>query len=191
MSESLKNRAPGALDTIRAFVNTLHLPATELEPRLEDVDGPEKLREWLGRHGLPVPQRATARDVRNAVEVREALRSLLRANAGQEPSREAARVLNAAAERARLSLRFAADGSSRLEPREHGVDGAIGALLAIVAGAMADGTWSRLKACRADNCRWAFYDHTRNRSGVWCDMAVCGNRAKVRAYRRRHAGESA
>jgi predicted RNA-binding Zn ribbon-like protein len=71
------------------------------------------------------------------------------------------------------------------------VDGALGALLGTVAAAMADGTWSRLKACRADNCHWAFYDHTRNRSGVWCDMAVCGNRAKVRAYRHRHAGEPA
>ena len=50
---------------------------------------------------------------------------------------------------------------------------------------MADGTWSRLKACRAGTCRWAFYDHTRNRSGVWCTMDVCGNRTKVRSFRER------
>lgn len=191
MSENLKDRAPGALDTVRAFVNTLHLPSTEVEARVEDLDGPHKLREWLGQHGLPVPERVTARDLQNALDVREALRWLLRANAGEEPSPEAARILSEAAERARLSLRFAADGSSRLEPRSSGVDGALGALLGTVAAAMADGTWSRLKACRADNCHWAFYDHTRNRSGVWCDMAVCGNRAKVRAYRHRHAGEPA
>jgi predicted RNA-binding Zn ribbon-like protein len=53
---------------------------------------------------------------------------------------------------------------------------------------MSDGTWARVKACRAEDCRWAFYDFSRNRSGTWCDMAVCGNRAKVRAYRARTAG---
>jgi predicted RNA-binding Zn ribbon-like protein len=50
---------------------------------------------------------------------------------------------------------------------------------------MADGTWDRLKACAADDCHWAFYDHTRNRSGRWCSMAVCGNRAKVERFRER------
>ena len=52
--------------------------------------------------------------------------------------------------------------------------------------AVADGSWSRLKACRSETCRWAFFDAARNRSRAWCDMAVCGNRAKARAYRRRH-----
>jgi predicted RNA-binding Zn ribbon-like protein len=51
---------------------------------------------------------------------------------------------------------------------------------------MADGTWSRLKACRAADCRWAFYDRARNHSRHWCSMEVCGNRTKARAYRARH-----
>ncbi|MCF3641518.1 CGNR zinc finger domain-containing protein [Rhizobium sp. TRM95111] len=42
----------------------------------------------------------------------------------------------------------------------------------------------RLKIC--PNCRWLFLDRSRNRSRAWCDMAVCGNRAKAsRHYRRR------
>jgi predicted RNA-binding Zn ribbon-like protein len=48
---------------------------------------------------------------------------------------------------------------------------------------MLDGSWSRLKACR--QCGWAFYDYSRNRSGSWCSMQLCGNRTKTRAYRRR------
>ena len=56
--------------------------------------------------------------------------------------------------------------------------------------AMADGTWPRLKACAAHNCEWAFYDTSKNRSRTWCNMAVCGNREKARAYRQRQrAGE--
>jgi predicted RNA-binding Zn ribbon-like protein len=77
-----------------------------------------------------------------------------------------------------------------LEPDAGGVDGALGRLLAIVHVSIADGTWSRLKACREDSCEWAFYDHTKNRSGAWCDMGVCGNRAKARAFRERTAADS-
>jgi predicted RNA-binding Zn ribbon-like protein len=184
VSQILKNQAPGPLDTIRAFVNTF-----EVETGRERLESPETLIDWLEGHGLRTGKRATREDLRKAVAVREALRALLLANAGEMVGREAIGTLNAAVRRAHLSLVFEADGSLRLAPQASGLDGAIGALLAIVAAAMSDGTWSRLKACRAESCQWAFYDHTRNRSGVWCDMAVCGNRAKVRAYRERQAPE--
>ena len=89
-----------------------------------------------------------------------------------------------AARRAERAL--PATAPSLLEPCVDGPDGALAALLAPVAEAMSDGTWARVKACRADDCQWAFYDFSRNRSGTWCDMAVCGNREKVRAYRAAH-----
>jgi predicted RNA-binding Zn ribbon-like protein len=88
-------------------------------------------------------------------------------------------------------VRFDAAGRSRLEPSASGVDGALGRLLAIVNTAMTDGTWPRLKACRSHACLWAFYDASKNRSGAWCSMAVCGSRSKARAYRRRHRHQEA
>ena len=72
-----------------------------------------------------------------------------------------------------------------LAPAIPGFAGAMARLLVPVAQAIGDGSWQRVKACRANDCRWAFYDRSRNRSGVWCEMAVCGNRTKVRAYRER------
>jgi len=96
-------------------------------------------------------------------------------------------TLNRAAARAGVSLRFDSGGRVRLEPAARGVDAALGRLVAIAASAMVDGTWARLKACRADDCHWAFYDHARNHSRHWCSMAVCGNRTKARTYRQRHA----
>src|SRR5207247_343918 len=39
----------------------------------------------------------------------------------------------------------------------------------------------RLKKCPSANCGWIFLDTTRNRTRRWCDMKVCGNRAKARA----------
>jgi predicted RNA-binding Zn ribbon-like protein len=60
---------------------------------------------------------------------------------------------------------------------------ALDEVTAIVLTAMLDGSFGRLKACR--NCHWAFYDYSPNRSAAWCSMQLCGNRRKVRDYRRR------
>jgi predicted RNA-binding Zn ribbon-like protein len=47
---------------------------------------------------------------------------------------------------------------------------------------------ARIRICA--NCRWLFLDESRNRSRVWCDMTVCGNRQKARRhYHRRRTGE--
>ena len=89
------------------------------------------------------------------------------------------------AEEGARGLRATGPDETTLEPAASGVDGALGRLLAIVARAIEDGTWQRLKVCPADTCQWAFYDASRNRSAVWCDMRVCGNRAKVRGFRER------
>jgi predicted RNA-binding Zn ribbon-like protein len=78
-----------------------------------------------------------------------------------------------------VSLRLEESGALRVQ-----ADGdALDAVAAVVLGAMLDGSWARLKACR--NCNWSFYDYSPNRSATWCSMQICGNRAKTRAYRRR------
>jgi predicted RNA-binding Zn ribbon-like protein len=61
----------------------------------------------------------------------------------------------------------------------------LGRLLLIVRDAQRDGTWAMLKACANDECRWAFYDKSRNHGGTWCDMSTCGNKLKNRAFRAR------
>ena len=175
--------APGDLELVRAFVNTL-----DVEDGVDQLADPAALERWLRRHGLlRSGPRPGDEELVAARRLREAIRTLLLGNNGVSVRKEAAPVLGRTAARARLALEFDPDGNARLEPAASGVAGALGRVLAIVAGAMADGTWKRLKACRADDCRWAFYDHARNRSRHWCSMAVCGNRTKARAYRRRHA----
>ena len=44
---------------------------------------------------------------------------------------------------------------------------------------------SRTKRCEGKECGWLFFDATKNKSRRWCEMRVCGNRAKVRAARQR------
>jgi predicted RNA-binding Zn ribbon-like protein len=171
------------LELVRDFVNT-----AELEQQRDDLPDGRGLVRWLAAHRL-VGEHARARDTdaAEARAVREALRELLRANNGVAvDAAAAAATLDAAGRRAGLAVRFDT-GAIRLVPRERGVRGGLGSVLAAAAEAMADGSWERLKACRSDTCRWAFVDNARNRSRQWCSMSMCGNRAKARTFRQRHA----
>jgi predicted RNA-binding Zn ribbon-like protein len=175
--------APGDLLLVQQFVNSV-----DFEERSDALATPDQLRAWLlrhhliGRHDIVAPE-----DRRRAVEVREALRALAFANNGEPLDPVAARTLKRESRATALRPGFHSDGSIHMEPVGRGVDRALGALFGAVWGAMADGTWIRFKACRKDSCRWAFFDRSKNRSGTWCSMAVCGNRTKVGTYRRRQS----
>jgi predicted RNA-binding Zn ribbon-like protein len=180
-----RQEAPGRLELLRGFVNTL-----DREEDREALTDPHALRAWLTDAGLADGELSVRpAELRRALAVREALRAVLLAHNGVAPEvDDAAATLDAAAKRARVRLHFDAECGPWLEPDTGGVDGALGRLLAIAHAAMAEGTWSRLKACREPSCEWVFYDATRNHSRTWCDMQVCGNRAKARAYRHRQLG---
>ena len=176
-------RAPGALGIIEDFVNTNDIEGTQ-----EHLVRPESLATWLVKWDLVGARPAlTGADLARTREFREALRALLLANTGEPLDPAAPATLNQVARRAPLVVGIGEDGTARLEPAASGIDAVFARLLAIVYTAIADGSWSRLKACRSQSCHWAFYDASKNRSGVWCTMAVCGNRNKVRAYQRRRA----
>jgi predicted RNA-binding Zn ribbon-like protein len=169
-----------SLDLVIDFVNTL-----DIEQGVDELTA-DGTSAWLARAGLLAPGVGVGEVERErAVSLREALRSLMLANNGEGLSKGAGQVLEEVAREGELSVRFARGGAATLAPRAEGFAGALAKLLVPVAYANSDDTWQRVKACRAPDCRWAFYDRSRNRSAVWCDMAVCGNRTKVRAYRSR------
>jgi predicted RNA-binding Zn ribbon-like protein len=171
--------APGELELIRAFINTRNL-----ERGSDMLDDPDDLRAWLAARFLIKRSDPVGPDeLIVAVAVREALRD----HAGGD--RTSAAVLDAAAAACGLRPRFEREGLA-LAPAVGGVPGALGRLLGIVVASITTGRWDRLKTCRNPNCRWVFYDTTRNRSAVWCDMAVCGSRAKSRAYYARRRSQS-
>jgi predicted RNA-binding Zn ribbon-like protein len=172
--------APEPLRLVQLFVNTV-----DHEHGREWLGSQAELRAWLGDH-LPVKVgRSKPGDLARAIELREALRSLLRGNNGFAISPPAIAVINRAAHDAKVSIQVTPTGQVTLEPRATGVEGALGRILAVALEAMLDGSWVRLKACR--QCRWSYYDYSRNRSARWCSMSICGNRSKTRAYRRRRA----
>jgi predicted RNA-binding Zn ribbon-like protein len=155
----LPNAAPEPLRQVQLLLNTTNVES-----------GDDWLPDWLAEHGADG-------ELERARDLRDALRSLVLANNGFVLAGDALRVVNAEAER--LTVRVDAERRVQLD----GGGDALAAVCAVAFGAMLDGTWGRLKACR--NCHWSFYDNSPNRSATWCSMQLCGNRTKTRAYRRR------
>ena len=176
---------PPQLRLLQQFINTYNIEREHIGLRTEEFASSADLRRWLVKHSL-LPRAARVREfeVRRAQEVREALRRLLLAHNGSPMDSAAVGVLNRLSQDARLVVRLRRDGQMRIELGAPGLTGALGRLLAAALFAQIEGTWPRLKACR--RCHWAFYDHSKNRSGRWCVMSICGNRSKAQAYRTRH-----
>ena len=181
MSHEASKPAPEPLALVQRFVNSLDLDHGD-----EELRGPDNLRDWFAERGLiSADERVSEGDLRRAIDVREGLRALLLANNGAELDKAAVDRLDRAASRAGVRVSFDANGEPELVPDAVGIDGAIARLMAIVAAARVDGSWERLKACPCDDCMWAFYDRSKNRSGRWCSMETCGNVEKARSYRQR------
>ncbi|CAA9415806.1 MAG: hypothetical protein AVDCRST_MAG78-677 [uncultured Rubrobacteraceae bacterium] len=173
--------APGSLALVQDFVNTRnYFHGGDLLGTAEEATA------GLAEHGLlEEGERVGEADRWRLVDFREGLRSLLLAHNGV--SGADVQTLNDLISSAALRVRFGPDGRPGLEPATGGglVKRIFGRLLTEVVRAQAEGRWERLKACRNEGCRWAFYDASKNRSGSWCNMQVCGARHKMRAYRER------
>ncbi len=180
----LPNAAPGGLRLVQELVNT-----SDHEHGREWLATPDELEHWFAARGLAADGLGP-KELARVHAFREGLRELLIANNEPRPiPADAVEELGRAADRSRLTLSFGRRGTVELVSSAGSLDGAIGRILSTVHAAIADGTWQRLKACR--NCHWAFYDYSRNRSASWCSMAICGNRLKTRAYRRRGRSRAA
>jgi predicted RNA-binding Zn ribbon-like protein len=182
VSKTEPSQIPNGLDAVIDYVNTL-----DREEGTDGLQTPQGLADWLTARGMLDGEAAEpdSTALASARELREALRDLMRANNGAPPSAAAWDALERAARRGRLGVRFSPEGRVSAAADTGGVEGALAGLLAPVAASVDDGTFARAKVCPADDCEWAFYDRSRNRSAVWCEMSVCGNRTKVRTYRDR------
>jgi len=172
--------APGELELVRRFVNT-----ADIAEGTDKIGDPAALQEWLlAQELIPHGETVSAADWERAIAFREAIRALAIANAGHQcVPVDSLRTLNDIAATVMLTVRLDEKGHPRLEPVVSGIDRALGHLLGIVLTAGVEGTWTRLKSCANDECRWVYYDRSKNRSGRWCSMEACGNPINARAYR--------
>ena len=169
--------APDPLRLVQRFVNTAN---HELGPSWDRLGSVEKAAVWLTARGLLASGESVSEgDRARLVALREALRALIETRAMNVDAR--ARV-DAAIRHVPVRVRFEGPEPT-LASDGDGVDRAIGTIAAVSYRETLTGRWARLKPCR--QCGWLFYDRSKNRSAGWCSMAVCGNRAKNRAYRGR------
>jgi predicted RNA-binding Zn ribbon-like protein len=181
--------APPPLLLVQSFVNTW-----DPEARTDLLAGGPGASAWLRETGLIGPDvRPGPDDLRTAREVREGVRALLARNGGG-PGPDPADLgpLQELADRSLLRLSLDPAGKISVRPGGHPgrlADGLLGLLVAI-RDAQADGSWARLKVCANHDCRWAFYDRSHSRKGIWCDMAGCGNMIKNRNLRARRGQRS-
>ncbi|MFI5526772.1 CGNR zinc finger domain-containing protein [Streptomyces platensis] len=176
--------APDSLRWVQDLVNTLDIETGADELRADGGPG-----AFLRAHGVAEPGPGEG-ELAALQELREALREVCLAHTAGigVPERTAGALARLFAE-APLVLGVHPDGGAALRPAP-GLGGAAQFTAWIAAGiatAVANGTWTRLKACEAHDCRWVFYDRSPAGRSRWCTMAVCGSRAKMRTYRARRA----
>ena len=169
--------APGDLELVRKFVNTRDIEAGDdclLTSAEVDV--------WAHAHGLALPV-ATPAEVAQLKKFREGLRAVLLVHHNNYvPEPATLEIIDRAMEWGGVRPALSAQGLG-WSANTGGTAGLVGQVLRLVVAAMIDGTWLRLKICDNDTCQWAFYDHSRSRTGRWCSMQVCGNRNKQQRFR--------
>ena len=184
-------------ERVLAFVNTLSSRPTAAP--VEHLDSYEALALWARDQHLvstAAADRLVAESRRHphqaaavlarAKDFREALNGLaLAIDTGRQPSADVLKTIGECLANAyangRLvphegALQWVASAEDDLERVVWEIGRAAGRL--VVSPRLA-----RVRACAAGDCGWWFVDDTRNRSRRWCDMKLCGNRAKLRRFR--------
>jgi predicted RNA-binding Zn ribbon-like protein len=171
------------VDLVVEFVNT-----RDLETGADLIGEPQALERWIDdRLGGPGVGTVGPESRRRLLALRESLRALLRTNNGGEAGDDELLALREAVERSRFQTALHEGGRLGIQPAGGGPEAFEARLLLALERIQSLGAWPRLKACPTDDCQWAFYDTSRNRSRTWCSMDECGNREKTRRYRRRKA----
>jgi predicted RNA-binding Zn ribbon-like protein len=159
---------------------------------------PDKFERWLVSAELQVPEQAAQDQARHALmALRQHLRTAfdeMRA-IGTVP-KIALYAVNLLLAQARVELRLEVGpgGDARLvetfEPGPGGPAATVAqdfARFAATHPAASPGAKARLKACANPACNMVFFDSGKNATRRWCSMALCGNREKIKRYRKRQA----
>jgi len=186
------------------FANTISERPKGGRERLPDYGA---LIRWATQAGMLTEQRAAKLEAvssenpgeagkahQEAIDLRELIFESAKAAAGRSPLAESVvGRWNAWLERVQSSRRLAA-GHHGLEWQDTSDFETLDCISLAVARAsielFVDGDKrARTRLCAAADCDWVFLDNSRRLNRVWCDMAVCGNRAKATRHYRRKSGK--
>jgi predicted RNA-binding Zn ribbon-like protein len=176
--------APAGLALLQELLNT-RAPMSYGSDLLLSADDAQRwlteaLATWSRVSGLPAPTLLiSSTDLRSLRRLRSTFENVILAGGNHEPDG----ALPPAD--VPVSLVPDADGWVRIVPAGRGTRWLASALWSEALLAQQAGLWPRLKLCHNPDCRAAFFDTSRNNSGVWHDVSTCGNTANLRAFRER------
>jgi predicted RNA-binding Zn ribbon-like protein len=173
---------PAEIGIVRDFVNT-----TDHETGVDELTTTAELTRYLMKAGL-LDRRspATAADLELAKALRAGLRRALELN----HDGESAAIPDLTSALAELPIELCwTDHAAELVPVHAGVRGGLTKIAIAMNQAIGADRWWRLKICLSDDCEWAYYDKSKNRSARWCEYG-CGDKIKMRAYRARQKAQA-
>lgn len=176
--------APASAQLIQAFANTV-----DVETGTDEIDTVRKFDTWLRGQKLLSGPRLDSRGHALGLRLRAGIREALGVHVGDDPDLAVQRAADEALRE--LPVVVTADGAAPgtliPDPRLPASRSALAALAVAWSELTVTGESVRLKRCAEHACAWVFWDASKNRSGRWCSMRVCGNRAKARRYAARQA----
>ncbi|MDQ1130688.1 CGNR zinc finger domain-containing protein [Microbacterium sp. SORGH_AS_0888] len=173
--------APPPLDLIQDLANSF-----DLESGRESLVSPRDMDAFARAHGMHGTRFSSA-ELHDVRQFRDALRECCIAHAGHTPDPAQLSFLNDVLARVPMNVRVAPDAEPTLEAATPGthLDALVARVQDAIYRAQVQDSWTRLKACESETCRWVYYDNSPSGRSRWCTMSVCGSRAKMRAYRAR------
>jgi predicted RNA-binding Zn ribbon-like protein len=175
--------APGGLGLVHDFLNTIGI-ATYGPDLLADTtlarDWAENaVRTWSALRG--VEAQPPALDDADLSKLRALRTTIAKMVAGESPDERAIGPIRSVSG----SFALSGTGEVRLAPAGSGWRWMASALWGEILLSQQHDSWRRIKTCHNHQCGSAFYDRSKNNSGVWCDVKTCGNAANLRASRAR------
>jgi predicted RNA-binding Zn ribbon-like protein len=159
---------------------------------VECLGSDQQVLAWLARAGLrsaqDTPPASKAGALANAaLQLRKSARNLVeRRKAGTSGD---ASVLNRVLALGRSHQQLVWKKGHAPELRrlrdESTPEAALVPIAEAIAELLVEGDFDLVRKCESEDCTLLFIDRTKSHRRRWCSMAVCGNRAKVAAFRER------
>jgi predicted RNA-binding Zn ribbon-like protein len=134
---------------------------------------------------------------RKAIDVRECLFEIVSNLAGKrEISKEVIQNWNRIVSESQSRYEMVPDNQHgltwRIRSKTYGLDAPLWPVIHSAIQLLTGPNASRIRKCHGQNCNWIFLDTSRRGNRRWCDMTVCGNRAKARSFyeRKKKKGNS-
>lgn len=176
--------APGGVAFVQDFLNTKAIasyPDLLADTELAQTWATNAVQSWSRSGDSDVhPPALSAADIGKLRTLRATIANLIAGDAA--PGDDSGTVS--------ASFGLSDTGEVRLEPAGKGWRWLASALWGEILLSQQTGTWRRLKQCHNPDCGSTFYDRSKNNSGVWHNVKVCGNAANLRASRARRRERS-